>query len=57
MIFYTYVYKDYIVCAPVAVAEQSKAWTVFDRSEAVTAGSNASSGAWMFNGVFVLSCV
>jgi hypothetical protein len=27
-----------------AVAERSEAWTVFDRSEAVTAGSNSALG-------------
>jgi hypothetical protein len=29
---------------PVAVAEQSETWTVFDRSEAVIAGSNPALG-------------
>jgi hypothetical protein len=48
---------------PVAAAERSKAWTVFDRSEAVIAGSNPALGAWMINvvytcfPVFVLSCL
>jgi hypothetical protein len=29
---------------PVAIAERSEAWTVFDRSEAVIAGSNPALG-------------
>jgi hypothetical protein len=29
---------------PVAVAERSATWTIFDRSEAVIAGSNTSLG-------------
>jgi hypothetical protein len=36
--------KEYYWHQPVAVAERSGAWTVFDRSEAVIAGSNSALG-------------
>jgi hypothetical protein len=46
---------------PVTVAERSKAWTVFVRSDAVIIGSNPTRGmdVYMFVrfSVFVLSCV
>jgi hypothetical protein len=56
-------YRSIRTYMTVAEAQRSKTWTVFDRSESMTAGSNPALGAWMFNGVymcfpvFVLSCV
>jgi hypothetical protein len=47
------------VSLPVAVAERSKAWTIFDRLEAVTANSNPALGmdVWCVSRVFCVCIV